>query len=291
MPIRVKPPIAQPNRPRRPPPAGAVDCHAHVFAPEGRLPYAERRPYTPAADVGLEAYERMHRAIGIARGVLVHSNIYGPDNRATLDALARGGARLRGICLLKPGTEKAEIERLDRAGMRGLRINVEFPGEMGIADVEAMAPDLADMGWHLQVLGAAPKLTELEPRLARLPIPVVVDHMALLRPEQGVEAPGFKALIRLLGSGKVWVKLSAPYAVDQGPPWRWARDVARRLIDARPDRMLWGTNWPHPQAEPMPDDGQLLDWIEEAAGGEAALKAILVDNPARLYGFDQASTG
>src|SRR5205823_304877 len=130
VPDRVKPPIAEPSRPRLAPPPGAVDCHAHVFAPEGRLPYAERRPYTPAAGVDGAAYDRMHQAIGIARGVLVHSNIYGPDNRASLEALAEAGGRLRGIALIKPGTDADEIARLGRAGMRGLRVNVEFQGEM-----------------------------------------------------------------------------------------------------------------------------------------------------------------
>ncbi len=285
MTVRVKPPIAEPTRPNPPPPPGAVDCHAHVFAAEGRLPYAVRRPYTPAAGVDLAAYDRMHKAIGIARGVLVHSNVYGPDNRATLAALVGAGSRLRGICLLRPDASQGEIVRLAGAGMRGLRVNLEFPGEMTLGDVEAMAPRLASVEWHLQLLAGAPKLALLADRLAALPIDVVIDHMALMRPEYGFNEPGFLALRHLLGAGKVWVKLSAPNYADTGPPWNWAHKIARELIKARPDRMLWGTNWPHPQAEPIPDDGALVDWITLAAGDEATRRAILVDNPVRLYGF------
>ncbi|MBI1778655.1 MAG: amidohydrolase family protein [Proteobacteria bacterium] len=282
---RVQPPIAEPRGPGLAPPPGAVDCHAHVFAPEGVLPYAERRPYTPAAGVDLAAYTNMHEAIGIDRGVLVHSNIYGPDNRVSVDALVRAWPRLRGICLLHPDASRGELARLAGCGMCGLRINLEFPGEMTQADVEAMAARLAAVGWHLQILAAAPKLAEMADRLARLPIDVVVDHMALMRPEYGLNEPGFVSLLHLLATGKVWVKLSAPYFADSGPPWKWAHKVARALIKARPDRMLWGTNWPHPLADPIPDDGALVDWINLAAGEDAIRRAIFVDNPVKLYGF------
>ena len=144
---QIAPPRAQPRQPRVAVPAGACDCHAHVFAPAGVYPYAERRPYTPAPGTDLAAYRRMLQAVGIERAVLVHSNIYGPDNRATVDALVEMAGAFLGIALVRPDIDDAALAALAAAGMRGVRINLEFLGEMGLADVEAMAPRLADLGW------------------------------------------------------------------------------------------------------------------------------------------------
>ena len=280
------PPRRHPTGPPLAVPAGACDVHAHVFAPAGVYPYAARRPYTPAPDTGLAAYRRMLGAIGFERAVLVHSNIYGPDNRATTDALAASAGAFRGIALVRPGVDDRTLATLAAAGMRGVRINLEFPGELTLDDVERLAARLAALGWHLQMLTSSERLPAIAGRLLALPLDVVIDHMGLPANDADLSAPGFASLLELLASGKVWVKLSAPYyAVADAPGYAFATTVARRLLAARPDRMLFGTNWPHPQSDPVPDEGQLVDWIAAVAGDPAVLRQILVDNPARLYGY------
>jgi 2-pyrone-4,6-dicarboxylate lactonase len=280
------PPRRQPSRPRVPVPPGACDTHAHVFAPAGTYPYAEKRPYTPAPDTGLAAYRRMLAAIGFERAVLVHSNIYGPDNRATTDALAALSGRFRGVALVRPAVGDAELERLAAVGMRGVRINLEFPGELGLADVERLAPRFARLGWHLQMLTRIERLPGIAERLQALPMEVVIDHMGLPETEADLAAPGFASLLELLAAGRIWVKLSAPYyGRADAPGYALASATARRLHAANPQRMLFGTNWPHPHADPVPDEGVLVDWIAAIAGSPAGLRQILVDNPARLYGF------
>ena len=283
---QIVPPHPNPRRPQAAVPAGACDTHAHVFAPHGVYPYAERRPYTPAPGTDLAAYRRTLRALGIEHAVLVHSNIYGPDNRATLDALAALAGSARGIALVTPAIDDAALRRLDACGMRGMRINLEFPGEMGLAEVEDMAPRLADLGWHLQVLVQTERLPDIASRLRALPIAVVIDHMGLPAPERGIETAGLAALLDLLEHGHCWVKLSAPYyGNNDRPGYAFATAVATRLLALRPDRMLFGTNWPHPHSSPAPDDGDLIDWLAAVAGGRAQLHQVLVENPSRLYGF------
>lgn len=284
----IQPPRTQPRPPRVRVPAGACDTHAHVFAPEGVYPYAAKRPYTPVPGTGLADHRAMLRAIGFERAVLVHSNIYGPDNRATTDALAEMAGAWRGIALIRPDIDDAALEALAAVGMRGIRINLEFPGEMGLAEVEAIAPRLAALGWHLQMLVDARKLPAIAARLGALPIDVVIDHMGLPAPDVDVE-PGMRGLLDLLESGSCWVKLSAPYYGEAEPPdYPFATAVATRLFAARPDRMLFGTNWPHPHSDPPPDEGDLVDWIAAVAGSDAGLRQVLVENPARLYGFGPA---
>ena len=281
-----RPPRTDPSRPRVEVPAGACDTHAHVFAPAGAYPYAERRPYTPAPETGLKRYRRMLGAIGFERAVLVHSNIYGPDNRATIDALDASVGQFRGIALVRPEIDDGALANLAAAGMRGLRINLEFPGETGLDEVEAMAPRLAALGWHVQMLTSAARLPAIAARLRALPVDVVIDHMGLPRDDDDLAGPGFRAFLELLATGKAWVKLSAPYYADRDPPaWPFATRAARRLWEARPERTLFGTNWPHPHADPVPDEGALVDWLAAVVGSGAGLRQILVDNPARLYGF------
>jgi 2-pyrone-4,6-dicarboxylate lactonase len=281
-----RPPRTDPSRPRIQMPAGACDTHAHVFAPAGVYAYAPRRPYTPAPETGLEAYRRMLAKVGFERAVLVHSNIYGPDNRATTDALAAMAGGFRGIALIRPDADDATLRDLHGVGMRGIRVNLEFPGETGLADVEALAARLARLGWHVQMLTRVAKLPAIAARLRALPIEMVVDHIGLPQNDDDLAGPGFQALLDLLETSRVWVKLSAPYYADRDEPsWPFASRAARRLWQARPERMLFGTNWPHPHADPVPDEGALVDWIAAVVGSEAGLRQILVDNPARLYGF------
>ena len=228
-------------------------------------------------------------AIGFARGVLVHSNIYGPDNRATTDALAAMAGSFRGIALVRPEIDDGALAALAAAGVRGIRINLEFPGETSLDDVEAMAPRLAGLGWHVQMLTGAARLPAIAARLRALPVDVVVDHMGLPRNDDELAGPGFQALLALLETGRVWVKLSAPYYADRNEPgYPFASRAAGRLWQACPKRMLFGTNWPHPHADPVPDEGALVDWIAAVVGSKAGLRRVLVDNPKRLYGFAHA---
>ena len=256
-----------------------------------------RRPYTPADGTGLAAYRAMLAGIGATRAVLVHSNIYGPDNRATIDALAEMGGAFRGIALIRPEIDERALQALAAAGMRGIRINLEFPGETTLDDMTALGPRLARLGWHLQVLVRAERLPAAASRLLALPLDLVIDHMGLPAAEAGMA--GVRALLPLLATGRVWIKLSAPYYVtsqprlgapqpDQGAPRddRLATAIARHLFEARPDRMLWGSNWPHPHSAPVPDEGDLVDWLAEVVVDEAGLDQVMVRNPARLYGFD-----
>lgn len=294
---RINPPRPQPRRPGTALPAGACDSHAHVFAPAGVYAYAEHRPYTPADDTGLAAYRVMLDGIGVERAVLVHPNIYGPDNRATTDALAEAGDAFRGIALIRPDVDDDALRALATAGMRGIRINLEFPGEMALDDVATIGPRLAQLGWHLQMLVRAARLPSIAEHLLALPIDVVVDHMGLPCAEAGLA--GIEPLLPLLETGRFWVKLSAPYYVTGQPRLgapqpepdtpqdrQLATAIAQRLFDARPDRMLWGSNWPHPHSAPVPDEGDLVDWIAEVVRTEAGLNQVMVLNPARLYGFD-----
>lgn len=283
-------PVNPPHRPSRRSqvdvPALACDTHAHVFVPEGVYPYAPRRPYTPAAGTDLTAYRTMLQTLGIARAVLVHSNIYGPDNRATTDALAAMGGQFRGVALIRPDIDDAALSALDEAGMRGIRINLEFPGELDLAGVEAMAGRLAGLGWHLQLLVKLDQLPRITERLTALPLDVVVDHMGLPASDASQQSSGFGTLLALLETGRCWVKLSAPYyAKADGPAYAHGHAIAQTLFRARPDRMLWGSNWPHPLADPVPQDGELMDWIAKVTENEAGLHQVLVDNPARLYRF------
>ena len=284
---QIHPPRPRPRPPRVTVPAGACDAHAHVFAPAGVYAYAEKRPYTPAPGTGLATYRSMLQALGFEHAVLVHSNIYGPDNRATTDALAEMAGVFRGIALVRPEIDDAALKRLAALGMRGIRINLEFPGEMGLAEVEVMAPRLADLGWHLQMLVQAERLPQIAARLRALPIDVVIDHLGLPTPGRGIETEGMNAMLGLLESGRCWVKLSAPYYGDGRPlDFPFAALVGSRLFAARPDRMLFGTNWPHPHADPPPDEGDLVDWLAALTGDGTGLRQVLVDNPARLYGFE-----
>jgi predicted TIM-barrel fold metal-dependent hydrolase len=191
---------------------------------------------------------------------------------------------------VRPEIDDATLAALAAVGMRGIRINVEFPGELDLEEVERLAPRLAALGWHLQILASAARLPAITRHLLALPLDVVIDHMGLPESAADLAGPGFASLLELLASGKVWVKLSAPYYGHADPSdYALATAAARRLLAAHAGRVLFGTNWPHPQADPIPDERVLVDWLAAVAASPATLRQILVDNPARLYGFPQVS--
>lgn len=281
----VLPPKDLPRRPGWDLPPGATDCHVHVFAPPERYPFYPARAYTPPPGIDVARLIRMHAAIGISRAVLVASNVYAEDLRATEEALQAHPDRFRGVALIRPDIGDAELRRLHGLGFRAVRINLVLAGAFRLEHLPALAPRLADLGWHLEVQSKPETLAEVADRLSALPVDVAIDHLALLRPEHGENHPGIAAVLRLLETGRGWAKLSGPYVGEPGGPrFPKAAALARRFAAAAPERCLWGSNWPHPQAVPMPDDGDLVDWLAEAVP-DAARARILVDNPARLFGF------
>jgi 2-pyrone-4,6-dicarboxylate lactonase len=277
--------LAEPSRPTLRLPPGAWDTHCHVFGPPARFPYSLDRP--KPADAPKENLFALHERLGIERCVIVNSAVHGPDNRVVEDAMAAKRGDYLGIALLPTSTTIAELRRLDRAGFRGVRFNFmkHLKPEAPISDVLAFAPRLAEVGWHLQVHMEADVLAELGSVLARAPVPVVIDHIGRVDAGLGLKQPPFAALMRLMESPKFWVKVSGCDRITrQGPPYDDAVAFARALVESYSDRVVWGTDWPHPNHRgPVPDDGALVDLIARMAPAEVLRHKLMVDNPVRLY--------
>lgn len=292
----MQPPLCQgpdpdPRKPVHALPAGATDCHCHVFEDPAKYPLASNRSYTPPL-CPLEDYLRLCETLGISRTVQVNASAYGHDNRVTLDAIARlGQHRARGVAGLAPEATEQEIERLHAGGMRGVRLSTMVRGYGGPELLEILARKIRPFGWHVQLhVERSAELAALEPQLLRHPTPLVFDHLGRVRGAEGVGCPGFRTLLRLLTErDDCWVKISSWYRLsDSGPPdYADMKPLAQALVAARPDRCLWGSNWPHPVwSGPMPNDGELVDLFCEWVPDEELRAQILVANPARLYGFD-----
>lgn len=280
-------PPVKAKRPGWTPPPGATDCHMHIFGPASKYPYAEGRDYTPT-DCLMPLYKEMCAAVGIERTVVVHPSVYGFDNRCSEQAVRDLGPNGRGVAVLPADVDKAEIKRLDDAGFRGVRFNMVSAGGTPREALESMAAKIAERGWHIQIFTKSADIAAMEARYAKLPVELVFDHIGGADPAQGLEQPGFQALLRLLQAGRAWVKVSGAYRVDlDGAPWPKAAPFAKRLIEAAPDRVVWGTDWPHPhlQGRPMPNDGDLMDALAGWTDDAVIRRKILVDNPAKLYGF------
>lgn len=282
-------PDREPRKPRHAIPAGATDCHCHVFEDPAQYPLNANRSYTPQLCTR-DDYLEMCARLGIDRTVQVNASVYGPDNSVTLDLIAAlGQHRARGVAGLPLDATDAHIERLHAGGMRGVRLSTSVKGYGGTDAIEPMSAKIRPFGWHLQLhVGKGAELAALESRILKLEVPVVFDHLGRTRGGEGVSAPGFQALLRMLKSrDDFWVKLSSWYRLsDAGAPYDDMKPLAQALIAARPDRCVWGSNWPHPECHvAMPNDGDLLDQLCDWVGDETVLKQVLVDNPAKLYGF------
>ena len=264
-------------------PAGAVDTHAHVIGPP---PYVATRSYTPPP-ASPDAYLAMLDATGMTHGVLVQVSVHGTDNRLMADTVRAHRGRLRGIAVAPPDWPARDYQALRDAGVVGLRLNTLYGGGVGTAELERTGALCRDLGWHLQLLLDARDLPELAPRLRRLPVPVVVDHMGHFPAALGVGSPGFQALLSLVREG-AWVKLSGAYRLADAP-WAETGALAQALHAAAPGRCVWGSDWPHVSHwGKMMNVGALLDLLGTWLPDEAARWAVLVDNPRRLYRFGAA---
>lgn len=276
-----------PTRPAFVPPPGAVDAHCHVFGPAATFPYAPERKYTPC-DAPAEKLFALRDFLGFSKNVIVQATCHGKDNRALVDALEKSGGKARGIASVGADIGRAELEALHEAGVRGVRFNFvkrlvdATPREVFIRTAEKVAA----LGWHIVVYFEAQDLEGLVPFLKQLPTIIVVDHMGRPDIARGVENPQFRLFLQLMEEQKnVWSKVSCPERLSvTGPPYEDVVPFARTIVERFPDRVLWGTDWPHPNMTThMPDDGMLVDVIPKIAVTPALQKALLVDNPNRLY--------
>ncbi|WP_312380783.1 amidohydrolase family protein [Pseudomonas oryzihabitans] len=271
--------------PRLKPPAGSVDCHMHLY--DDRYPAAPGAKLLPP-NASLDDYHQLQALLGLQRMVIVTPSTYGTDNGCLLDGLARSGGQARGVAVIDRSITEAELQDLHKAGVRGIRFNLSYGGA-DLADLEPLAARVDELGWNVQVVAPGNQLVELESRLQRLPARLVIDHLGHVPQPEGVQSPAFAVLGRLLDGGRTWVKLSGPYIRSRnGPPdYADVGAVARELVRRHPERLLWGSDWPHPTvaAGNKPDDGHIFDLLAEWAPDERGRTAILRDNPVSLYGF------
>ena len=274
------------NPPRQRAPEGSCDSHFHIFGPYGQFPLSATRPYTPPP-APIAQYRNMASTLGLTRRVVVQASVYGTDNAVTMDAVAQfGQANARAIVVVDEAASPAELRRLADAGAVGVRFNGVSGNGTPVDQLESLARRVADLGWHIQLYMKGDALMALAPRLARLSVPLVLDHMAGVKAADGPEAAELNAALRLIETGRAHVKICG-YRASEAPFANLA-PIARRFVAAAPDRCVWGTDWPHTQfATPaqMLDDGDLLDWLFDWVPDAGLRHRILVENPAALYDF------
>ncbi len=282
-------------RPSRVLPVLACDSHMHVFDP--RFAPSPHWPRTPP-DAPVAAYRQLQQRLGTSRAVVVTPSTYGTDNACTLDALDQLGEGARGVAVGDASVSDGELARLAARRVRGLRVNFVSPQSWGTTTPEMLATLAGKVarhadcaGWHIQVLAHPEQIVALAPVLQSLPVPLVIDHLGRIDPAEGPAAPAYGALRRLLDGGNTWVKLSGAYmrSAVQGPGYEDTLPLGCALVQAAPERLVWGSDWPHTTEAPgTVDDAGLVDLLQAWAGSDAAMDRILVDNPARLYGFAPA---
>jgi predicted TIM-barrel fold metal-dependent hydrolase len=282
------PPDPNIRKPKFRPPPLACDAHCHIFGPGAKFPYAPDATYHPP-DSPFERLQKLHAILGIERAVIVHASCHGADMRVTLDGIARSNGRYRGTAIIDETYGDQEFQRLHDGGIRGVRFNFvrHLGGRPDMAFFKRTVERVKHMGWHLILHLDASDLVQFDELFKRIPVPMVIDHMGRVKAADGLEQPAFKVLLTWMEHEKFWVKICGAERVSSmGPPFTDAVPFARRLIDAAPERILWGTDWPHPNVgKHMPNDGDLVDLFAQMAPEAQLQRQILVDNPARLYGF------
>jgi predicted TIM-barrel fold metal-dependent hydrolase len=290
-------------------PRGATDCHVHVFGDPAKFPFAEKRIYTPPG-ASIDELLQLQKSLQLDRVVVVQPSVYAADNSCTVDAVRSMGARARGVAVIDKSTSAAAIDDMATAGIRGVRLNLEtntagkFDPDAAKALLDTTAKQIGARGWHVQFYTRLTTIAALKDHFAQLPFPLVFDHFGRAAAAQGPSQPGFDALLDLVKSGHAYVKISGAYRCsEKAPDYADVMPLAQALVKANPDRIVWGTDWPHPNSDagrgkplteitaPFPiDDGllfnQLAKWVPDAS----LRKKILVDNPARLYGFETKAT-
>lgn len=280
---RQKPTIKVPNN--------ACDCHHHIYDPV-RFPYVptDVRNQPPAT---VDAYRLLQKRLGLVRNVIVTPSAYGTDNRCTLDALQQMGANARGVAVVDNNITNAELQKMHNLGVRGIRFNISTGGSNDRDMILSLSQRINELGWHVQFWMSANDTVRMEDFLLSLPSPIVFDHRGHLPQPEGTNHPAFRIICNLIDKGKTWVKLSGLYLDTKAgePAYADTVQVGQAYVKYAPERMVWGTDWPHPtvfsERKPWPDDANMLDLLAEQAPDELVRNRILVDNPAALYSFDQ----
>ena len=262
-------------------PDNAADCHIHIYDPRFDRPGQRPGP----ANATVSDYRLLQKRIGVSRVVIVQPRNYGTDNSATLDAISQLGGKARGVGVLRPDVTEAELKKLDAGGIRGIRFTLGDPSTavVTIDMVEPLSKRIADLGWHVQLHVPPDQLVAHADMVRRLPSSIVIDHMGRLPQPAGVRHPAFKLIRELIDKGRTWVKLAAP--LDATTDFSPATEIARAWIAAAPERLVWGSNWPHPSENVKPDDAVCFDLLAAWAPDAAMRHRILVTNPEKLYGF------
>ena len=276
------------KKPKFRPPPLACDAHCHIFGPAAKFPYDPKAAYHPP-DAPFEGLQRLHQILGLERAVIVHASCHGPDMRATLDGIARSNGRYRGTAIIDERVTDKDFETMQAGGIRGVRFNFvkHLGGRPDMAFFQRTVARVKELGWHLILHLDATDLVEFDALFRKIPVPMVIDHMGRVKAADGLDQQPFKVLLEWMKNERFWVKVCGPERVSSmGPPFTDAVPFARKMIEAAPDRILWGTDWPHPNVgKHMPNDGDLMDLFAQMAPTPELQKKILVDNPARLYGF------
>jgi predicted TIM-barrel fold metal-dependent hydrolase len=284
------PPNRYPHKPKFDFPPDACDCHAHICGPANVFDYIPQRIYTPP-DALLPEYRRVLDALGCSRAVLVQPSFYGADNGAMLAAMKAAGPAFRGVAVVGDDVAASELEALHAAGVRGVRLNIvdvrQGKGQLPVERIMSLARRIKPFGWHIEFLIHVDEFPQIDVMLGALPVDVVFGHLGYIKTEKGVAAPGFQSLLRLLRGGRAWVKFTGPYRISSGTlPHADTNEFAQALLEAAPDRIVWGTDWPHVATKwtiPMPNDGALADLLFEWIPDAALRSRVLADNPERLY--------
>lgn len=283
---------ADPSVPRFTPPPGAVDAHCHVFGPMAEFPFSAKAKYLPE-DAGPDMLFALRDRLGFSRNVIVQASCHGTDNAATLNGIAKSSGKARGVAVVDPAISDAELEALHAGGIRGVRFNFlkrlvdDAPKDKFLEVARRIQP----LGWHVVVYFEADILAELRPFLDAIPTLLVIDHMGRPDVAQGPDGPDMQAFRALLDSREdIWTKVTCPDRLDaKGPPWNDFASAVAPLVADYPDRVLWGTDWPHPNMQDaIPDDGALVDMIPRIAPTAELQRKLLVDNPMRLYWPEEA---